>query len=307
MPARQSTTATMARVRDRTTKAERLKRQGGRLFWRCLLYLVLAVGSVIVMLPLVWLVGGSLKPASQVFTIPPTFIPRPVMWHNYLQALSKFPFWVSLKNTMTIVVGVLVGRVLTTTLVAYGFARLSFPGRDALFVLVLSTMMIPYHVVLIPQYLVFRELGWLNTLLPLIVPNWFGGGAFYIFMMRQFFKTLNKEIEEASRIDGCGFFGTFWRVVLPQSLPALGTLAIFTFMEQWNDFFAPLIYLNTRDKMTLAVAIRQWEFGTKATYSQATWPELMVMSTILMIPPLLVFFFLQRRFIQGVVITGLKG
>ncbi len=274
---------------------------------RGFLYLVLAVGVVLFMLPVVWLVGGSLKPVEQVFTVPPTFFPRPLLWSNYAEALAKFPFWVGLKNTMTIVVGVLVGRVLTASLVAYGFARLRFPGRGALFIIVLATMMIPYHVVLIPQYLIFRHLDWLNTVLPIVVPNWFGGGAFFIFMLRQFFRTLNNEIDEAARIDGCGYFSTLWQVILPQSLPAIGTLAIFTFMWEWNDFLAPLIYLNTPDKMTLAVALRQWQFDTDATYREATWPELMVMSTVLTIPPVMVFFFLQRRFIQGVVITGVKG
>ena len=280
---------------------------GSRLMWRILLYLLLALGLALFLLPMVWLVSGSLKPDGQVFTIPPTFIPRPIVWGNYPQALNKFPFWISLKNTMTIVIGVMGGRVLTASLVAYSFARLRFPGRSLLFLIVLSTMMIPYHVVLIPQYLIFRDLGWLDTPLPIIVPNWFGGGAFFIFMMRQFFMSLNREIDEAARIDGCGFFGTFWRVIMPQSLPAVGALAIFTFMGEWNDFFAPLIYLNTEDKMTLAVAIRTWQFDTNLTYQAATWPELMVMSTILTIPPVLVFFFLQRHFIQGVVVTGVKG
>ena len=284
-----------------------MSRRAVNLLGRGLIYLTLAVGVVLFMLPVVWLVGGSLKPVEQVFTVPPTFFPRPVLWSNYAEALAKFPFWVGLRNTMTIVVGVLVGRVLTASLVAYGFARLRFPGRGALFVVVLATMMIPYHVVLLPQYLIFRSLGWLNTALPIIVPNWFGGGAFFIFMLRQFFRSLNSEIDEAARIDGCGFFSTLWQIILPQSLPAIGTLAIFTFMWEWNDFLAPLIYLNTPDKMTLAVALRQWQFDTDATYREATWPELMVMSTILTIPPVLVFFFLQRRFIQGVVITGVKG
>ena len=284
-----------------------MSRRAVNLLGRGLIYLTLAVGVVLFMLPVVWLVGGSLKPVEQVFTVPPTFFPRPVLWSNYAEALAKFPFWVGLRNTMTIVVGVLVGRVLTASLVAYGFARLRFPGRGALFIVVLATMMIPYHVVLLPQYLIFRGLGWLNTALPIIVPNWFGGGAFFIFMLRQFFRSLNSEIDEAARIDGCGFFSTLWQIILPQSLPAIGTLAIFTFMWEWNDFLAPLIYLNTPDKMTLAVALRQWQFDTDATYREATWPELMVMSTILTIPPVLVFFFLQRRFIQGVVITGVKG
>jgi len=293
---------------DRIIKDERFKRQAARLLGRGLLYLVLAVGAAIFMVPFVWLVGTSLKPDQQVFTIPPTFIPRPVMWSNYPEALGRFPLWVGLKNTMTIVVGVLIGRVLTCTVVAYSFARLRFPGRDILFVVVLATMMIPYHVVLIPQYLMFRSLKWLNTPLPMIVPNWFGGGAFFIFMMRQFFMSLNRELDDAARIEGCGFFGVFWRIILPQSLPALGTLAIFTFMGQWNDFFAPLIYLNTRDKMTLAVALRSWEVDAMRINRQdVSWQYLMAMATLLTIPPVLVFFFLQRHFIQGIVVTGVKG
>ena len=181
----------------------------------------------------------------------------------------------ALKNTMVVEVGVLIGRLLSATLVAYGFARLRFPLRGAIFVLVLCTMMIPYHVTLIPQYAFFRQLGWLNTPFPLIVPAWFGGGAFYIFLLRQFFLTIHRETDDAARIDGCGYFGIYWHVIVPMSLPALGTLTIFTFLAEWNDFLAPLIYLNDQETQTLAdchqqVADRRLRLDPKNTHVPAS-------------------------------------
>ena len=257
--------------------------------------------------PLIWLVSSSLKPEGQVFEYPPNFIPRSFEWVNYPEALVQFPFIVSGLNTLTIVVGVLVGRLLTASLAAYGFARLRFPGRNVLFVLVLTTLMIPYHVILIPQYLIFRDLGWLNTLKPLIVPAWFGGGAFFIFLLRQFFMTIPREYDDAARIDGCGFIRVWWYIILPMSLPALGAVSIFTLMGEWNDFLAPLIYLNTPDKQTLAIAVEQWRRSGIIHGYKHQWNHIMAVSTVVTIPPLLVFFFAQRHFIQGVVISGIKG
>ena len=212
-----------------------------------------------------------------------------------------------LGNTMTIAVAVMVGRLLSASLAAYGFSRVRFPLREVLFLLVLSTLMIPYHVTLIPQYLIFRNLGWLDTLKPLYVPAFFGGGAFYIFLLRQFFLTIPKEYDDAARIDGCGILGVFWRIILPMSLPALGTVAIFTFMATWNDFLGPLIYLNTPEKQTLAVAIMQWERSIEHAGYKHNWNHIMAVSCLLTVPPLLVFFFAQRYFIQGIVVTGVKG
>jgi ABC-type glycerol-3-phosphate transport system permease component len=193
--------------------------------------------------------------------------------------------------------------------VAYGFARVRFPGRTALFILVLSTMMIPSHVTLIPQYLLFRELEWLDSFKPLIVPSFFGGGAFYIFLLRQFFLTIPLDYDDAARIDGCGTFSVFWRIILPLSKPALGTMAIFTFMSQWNAFFEPLIYLNRFETQPLAVALTTWVQTAHGSTSMhyVPWVAIMAVSTLISLPPVMVFFFAQRHFIQGVVVSGMKG
>ena len=301
--------STQLPAHDRAGESERTRRRAWRLAGRGLLYLTLLVGAIVFTLPTFWMVSTSLKLPWQATAFPPEFIPNPWAFETYPESWEQFPFWVSLKNTMVIELGVLVGRMLTASLVGYGFARLRFPGREWLFLVVLSTLMIPYHVTLVPQYLLFKELGWLNTPLPLIVPWWFGGGAFFIFLLRQFFRSINREMDEAARIDGCGTFTTFWYILLPMSLPALGVVAIFTFLNEWNDFLAPLIYLNTEDTQTLAIAIQFWRnHATLAVqWQRATFPQTMAMSTILTIPPVLVFFFLQRYFIQGIVVTGVKG
>ena len=223
--------------------------------------------------------------------------------------LTEFPFVRSTINTMILVVWVMLGTVLSGSLVAYGFARVRFPGRTALFILVLSTMMIPSHVTLIPQYLLFRELEWLDSFKPLVVPSFFGGGAFYIFLLRQFFLTIPLDYDDAARIDGCGTFSVFWRIILPLSKPALGTMAIFTFMSQWNAFFEPLIYLNRFKSQPLAVALTTWVQTAHGSTSMhyVPWVAIMAVSTLISLPPVMVFFFAQRHFIQGVVVSGMKG
>ena len=278
---------------------------------RALLYAVLTAAGAVFFLPLFWLASSSLKIEAQVHAFPPQFIPDPIVFYNFSDALAEFPFWRSFLNTMVITAGVMVGNLFTCSLTAYAFARLRFPGRNALFVIVLGTMMIPYHVYLIPQYILFRDLGWLNTNKPLIVPFLFGQEAFFIFLLRQFFMSIPRDYDEAARIDGAGFFGTYWRVILPLSMPALGAVAIFTFMGRWNDFIGPLIYLNEPEKQTLAVAIRLWEITSRmtgvASYGRARQNQILAMATLLTIPPMLVFFFAQRYFIQGIVVTGIKG
>ena len=271
------------------------------------LFLAIAVISLVFLTPLIWMMGTSLKPEAQVWEYPPRLIPREFVWENYPVAARQFPFIRSLVNTMAVVVGVMVGRLATSTLVAYSFARVRFPGRDAIFVLVLSTMMIPYHAVLIPQFLLFSNLGWLNSLKPLIVPSFFGGGAFFIFLLRQFFMTIPRDYDDAARIDGCGTFGILWQIIVPMSRPALGTVAIYTFMDTWNDFLAPLIYLRTPDKQTLAIAVQQWQRQIQQVGYQHDWNHIMAICTLVALVPILVFFFAQRHFVQGVVVTGLKG
>ena len=282
---------------------------GKRVAGQALIYLLLLAAGFMLAVPFIWLISSSLKTETDAFAIPPSFIPNPIQWSNYVTGLTEFPFVRSTINTMIIVVWVLVGTVLSASLVAYGFARVRFPGRTALFILVLSTMMIPSHVTLIPQYLLFRELKWLDSFKPLIVPSFFGGGAFYIFLLRQFFLTIPLDYDDAARIDGCGTFAIFWRIILPLSKPALGTMAIFTFMSQWNAFFEPLIYLNRFETQPLAVALTTWVQTAHGSTSMhyVPWVAIMAVSTLIALPPVVVFFFAQRHFIQGVVVSGMKG
>ncbi len=275
---------------------------------RSLLYIVLIAGAVLFIVPLLWLISTSLKPETDIFLFPPRLFPSRFDWLTYPGALERYPFLQGFRNTMIIVIGVEAGRLLSSTLAAYAFARLRFPLRNTLFIMVLCTMMLPYHVTLIPQFLIFRDLGWLDTFLPLTVPAWFATSAFYVFLLRQFFLQIPMEYDDSAEIDGCSPIGTYWYIILPMSLPALGAVAIFTFMAEWNDYFAPLIYLNSTDNYTLALHFRNWERNPS---SSGIWNppfnQTMAIATMITIPPVLVFFFAQRYFIQGVVISGVKG
>ena len=279
---------------------------------RVALYLALCGLGALVIAPLLWLVSNSLQPEGQVYAYPTQWIPRPVRFSTYAEVMDSFPFWRSTWNTMLVVTGAMVGHLFTCSLTAYAFARIRFPLRDALFVMVLATMMIPYHVYLIPRYLLFVEWNWLSSLKPLIVPHLLGQAPFYIFLMRQFFRMIPKEYDDAARIDGCGWLDIYWRIVLPLSNPVLGAVAILTFIAQWNDFLAPLLYLSMSftasdpEKQTLAVAINTWLY-LYVDAKPPSWNQIMAVSVLMTLPPTLVFFFAQRRFIQGVVMTGIKG
>ena len=285
----------------------RRKAQSARALERAAIHLVLLIGAVAMLFPLYWMVSTSLKPEYEVYLLPPTWIPSEFQWIHYYQAfVDYFNFAQYGYNTMVITLGVLAGRLLSASLVAFGFARIRFIGRDLIFILVLSTMMVPGQVTIIPLYILFVELGWLNTFWPLIVPTWFGGGAFFIFLLRQFILTINPELDDAARIDGCGWLGIYARITLPLIKPALAAVAIFSFMGTWNDFFGPLIFLRSRDMLTLAVGLH---FMASAASSSVrpNLPHLMAGSTMLLVPPILVFFFAQRYFIQGVTFSGIKG
>ncbi len=262
----------------------------------------LSVGAILFVLPFLWMISTSLKEPSQVQRFPPVWIPHPVRWDNYGVALAKMDFWTQLKNTLIIVYSCLVGQVFSASVVAFGFARLRFPGRDALFFLMLSTMMLPGVATLIPIYILYKSLGWIDTFLPLTLPAFFGGGAFYIFLLRQFFLTLPKEMEEAARMDGASSWDVFWRVCLPLSRPALATVAIFSFMSHWNDFVGPLIYLRSPRNYTLALGLQTFQ-GLYSTDYQ----YLMAASIVVVAPVILLFFLAQRYFVQGIVLTGIKG
>jgi multiple sugar transport system permease protein len=258
--------------------------------------IALALGFI---LPLLWMVGASLKEEGQVLAVPPTLFPSNPQWSNYLQVAELIPvfFYNSVKLAFINVVGLLI----VASLAGFAFGRLRFPGRDLLFLVVLATAMIPGIAYLIPQYLVFRQIGWIDTQLPLWVPRVFTP-VFATFLMRQYFKSLPQELEDAARVDGAGTFTVFWRIMLPQTTPALAAIAIFTFLDSWNDLFGPLIYINSAELQTLPVALAQFqnEFFTQVTL-------LMAGATIAVMPVIIVYAFAQKYFIQGITMTGLKG
>ena len=265
-------------------------------------YILLALVGAMLMAPLVWLVSSSLKDQGKIFILPPKWIPSPIRWGNYNTVFERFDFARFAWNSTVVTFWATLGSVVSSAIVAFGFSRLRFPGREKIFLVLLSTVMIPYHVTLIPTYVLFRELQWLDTYLPLIVPAWIGGSAFNIFLLRQFFMRLSFELDDAARLDGASIWQIFTQIVLPQSKPALGVVAIFSFLGSWNDFFGPFIYINTTDKYTLPLALRLFQ-STESTQ----WHLLMAASVITAIPCIALYFIAQRCFVQGVVFTGLKG
>ncbi|HEV8636447.1 MAG TPA: carbohydrate ABC transporter permease [Chloroflexota bacterium] len=279
-------------------------RRRGVMVRQALLYLLLAPSAVVFLAPLVWMLSTSLKTNEQFGTWPPVWIPSPPVWENYPKAWSAAPFALYLRNTLIITVGALVGQLLSASAVAYGFARLRFPGRDVLFVVVLATMMLPGVVTLIPTYILFNQLGWLDTFAPLIVPAYFGagGGAFYIFLLRQFFRAIPLELSEAAKIDGASNRRILLQLILPLSRPALATVTIFGFMAHWNDFMGPLIYLTSRENATLTLGLRYFISANSTQFQY-----LMAISFLMSLPIILVFFFAQQYFVRGVVMSGLKG
>jgi multiple sugar transport system permease protein len=222
-------------------------------------------------------------------------------WRNYVDAFKKMNFLLNLRNTMFICVSCLIGTALSCSLVAYSFARIQWRGRDALFVLVLATMMLPYQVTIIPMFAIYSKLGWVGTFKPLIIWSFFGV-PFYIFLLRQFFMGIPQDLSAAARIDGCNEFGIYWRVILPLAKPALATTALFTFLFEWGDFLYPLVYLQDNRQYTLAVALQQFQ-----SQHESLWGPLMAMSTVITLPIVIVFFLAQKTFIQGITLTGIKG
>jgi len=262
-------------------------------------FVLIALG-VLFFLPFFWLVMTSLKTDDQIFKMS-NWIPAKLHWENYGRAVTYIPFFRYLENTLVICGLSVAGTVLSSSLVAYSFARIKWPGRDALFGVLLATMMLPGQVTLIPVFAIFRTLGWIDTIKPLVVPH-FLGTAFYIFMLRQFFMTIPLELSDAARIDGCSEWGIYHRVILPLSRPALATVGLFTFINAWNDFLGPLIYLNDERKATLSLGLQQF-----VSQHGAEWSLLMAASTLMTLPIILLFFFAQRTFIQGITLTGVKG
>ncbi len=265
------------------------------------IFILLVVFALFFILPFLWIVSTSLKGDTQIFTIPPQWIPDVFHWENYIKVFERMPFLIYLKNSVFISVVTIIGTVLSSSLVAYSFACLNWPGRNALFIFILATMMLPFQVTMIPLFVLFKEFGWLNTFKPLTIPAFFGGGAFNIFLLRQFFLTIPKDLIDSARIDGCSELRIYWKIVLPLAKPALATVAILTFMFTWNDFIGPLIYLSDKMKGTLALGLGMF-VGQHVT----EWSLLMAASVMMMIPMIAIFFFFQKYFIQAFTMSGLK-
>ena len=265
---------------------------------KMLSYVLMTVIGIILLIPLLWMVFTSLKPMEEIVRYPPTFFPEKIVWENYLDTIAAFPFWRYARNTLFITVLVVIGNVLSNSFIAYGFAKLDFPGKKLMVALVLSTMMIPGFVTMIPQYVLFSKIGWVGTYLPLIVPSFFGN-AFNIFLMRQFYLSINNELIEAAEIDGANHLYIWSHLMLPLTKPALITIAINSFNAAWNDFLGPLLYIQDQEKYTLQIGLQVFQ-------NQATtqWNYLMAGATLVLIPTILLFFFAQRYFIEGMDLTG---
>ena len=268
------------------------------------LYVGLSLGAFVMVFPLLWMIGTSLKELPQTRAYPPIWIPIPPRWENYPAALTLQPFGTYFWNSIVISALVIIGDLISCSFVAYGFARLRFPGRDFLFMVLVSTLMIPFIVRLVPLFLIFKQLGWINTFLPLVVPAFFGT-PFFIFLMRQFFLTIPGELAEAARIDGASEIGIWSRIYLPLSGPVMAVVAIMAFQQSWNDFLAPLIFINDQEKFTAALGLAHMlsQSGASTEY----WNLLMAAATVMVLPMVALFAFAQKYIVQGVALTGIKG
>ncbi|OQA47510.1 MAG: L-arabinose transport system permease protein AraQ [Chloroflexi bacterium ADurb.Bin325] len=262
--------------------------------------LVLLSGFFI--LPWVWMLSTSLKNPNELAIWPPIWIPNPIRWDNYISAFKQALFATYVLNTLIVALPSVIGAVLSNTLVAYGFARVRWPGRDAVFAVVLATMILPGFVTFIPLYIIFSRIGWVNTYLPLVAPAWLGN-AFYIFLLRQFFMGLPQELSDAARVDGASDLGIFWRIILPLAKPAIAVVALFQFISSWNDYFGPLIYLSDKARYTISLGIANMQ----STYGFMNFAWIMAATVMSVLPIVILFFFAQRTFIEGIALTGLKG
>jgi multiple sugar transport system permease protein len=298
--AKEGTTSPIRQSARGSVNTRAVARLAGRLF----IHALLIAGSLAMMLPMLWMISTSLKPTGQEWVFPPRWIPRPVQWRNYVDfaKVLPVPFYRYVLNTLTITVFATLGTLVTSSLAGFAFARLRFWARDKVFFLVISTMMLPGAVTLVPTFLIFRYLGWLNTFLPLTVPYWLGGTPFSVFLFRQFFMTLPYELDEAARMDGASNFWIYYRIALPLSIPALISVLIFQVLDHWNAFMGPLIYLNSMHKYTLSLALRVFQ------NERSQRVNLLMAASMMQVLPVIIFFFTaQRYFIRGITLTGLSG
>lgn len=284
-------------VRIRTPARIRAMRVSGRV----LTYVVLWLGSFVYAIPFLWMVRTSFMRLDKLFEEPPQIWPDPWIWQNYIDMWETGPFANWIVNSLILVALGMFGQTLISIFVAYGFARTQFPGRNQLFVLILATLMLPGHVTIVPKFIMFRTVGLLDSLWPVALPDLWGQ-AFYIFILRQFFLTLPVELDEAAEIDGANLLQVLFRVVIPLSKPAIATVAVFNFINKWNEFFEPFVFIQTPEKLTLAVGIRWFrtQYGTE-------FQMLMAASIVSVAPIVIVFFFAQKQFVRGIALTGIKS
>ncbi|HEY3268761.1 MAG TPA: carbohydrate ABC transporter permease [Armatimonadota bacterium] len=283
------------------TNVPRRRRAAGEPLRKALAYAVIIALSIVFLAPFLWLVSTSLKPDGQILRYPPVWVPHPIQWSNYSEGLRAIPFLHYLMNTLIICAGCVAGTVISCSMVAYGLSRIPWKGREPLFYALIGTMLLPPQVTMVPVFTIFKNLGWLDTYLPLIFPS-FLGGAFNVFLLRQFFRTVPNELTEAARMDGATEWDNYRRIVLPLAKPALWTIGLFAFIGSWNDYLGPLIYLFDDRKYTLSLGLAMF----RNQYS-AEWGQMMAVSTVVTVPLIILFFFTQRTFVQGITMTGLKG
>lgn len=271
-----------------------------------LVYLVVLFLGAAFGLPFLWALLTSLKLPVEIFVFPPSWFPASPQWSNYVEIFLRAPLALFFWNSVVVTTLTGIGQILSSALVAYGFARFRFPGRNILFLVMLSTLMLPPQITIIPTFLLFKFLGWLDQLRSLYIPPWFGGGAFAIFLFRQFFLTIPREFDEAAKIDGANSLWIFFRVLVPLSVPVFVTMGIFSFLGSWNDFFGPLIFLNTTERFTLALGLTYFQ-RVVSIGGEAREHLMMAASIVMTIPCLLIFLLLQKYWIQGIVMSGIKG
>mgnify|MGYP000895375981 CR=1 FL=1 len=266
---------------------------------------LVTVFTILMLYPVIWLIMSSFKPSNLIFVTADSLIPEPWIWDNYAigwEGIGGYTFGTFIQNTFVIVALATVGAVLSSAFIAFGFARLQFFGRSFWFAVMMATLMLPFEVVMVPQYILFSQLGWINTILPIVVPAWFGQ-AFFIFLIMQFIRTIPTELDEAAIIDGCGRFQLFARIILPLTMPALATATIFSFYWRWEDLLGPLLYLNRPKQYTVSLALKM--FLDNETISN--WGAMFAMSVVSLVPVVIVFFLAQKYIVEGISTSGLKA
>lgn len=292
------TRVTVSPPRSRPTWMARARRFAPRVGVGVVVY----GGGLVMLVPFLWMLSTSLKSQGSVFLYPPRLFPSLVRWDNYPAALTSLPFWRFYLNSSFVTVLATAGQLVSASLAGYAFARLKARARDFLFLMLISTMLLPEQVLIIPQFIVYRTFGFVDTWVPLILPSWLGIYAFYIFLCRQFFLTLPLDMDDAAKVDGASHFTIYRRIILPLSKPVLASVAVFSFLFRWNDFFNPVIYLTTTDRFTMPLGLSLFQ-----DYDGTQWPWLMAASVVALLPCLIVFFAAQRLFVRGIATTGLKG